>query len=62
MLTSASPDHVVSSVGIAGPEDDPAVGSAGCVDDLSNPGKIGGIVHQGWGVGNHPRGVKNVKK
>ena len=23
MLTSASPDHVVSSVGIAGPEDDP---------------------------------------
>ena len=51
MLTSASPDHVVSSVGIAGPEDDPAVGCAGCVDDLSNPVKIGGIVHQGSGAG-----------
>ena len=64
-----SPDHVVSSVGIAGPKDDPAVGCAGCVDDLSNPVKIGGIVHQGSedpqiGGSKHPPngGVKNRSK
>ena len=69
MLTSASPDHVVSSVGIAGPKDDPAVGCAGCVDDSSNPVKIGGIVHQGSedpqiGGSKHPPngGVKNRSK